>query len=116
MLPVAIGTDGVMAAFSKIYKDEDLAIQTQFHIAESYFELFKSQRKLKQDAKAEAALTSGQRVLRDLQDDYPNPKYAPRVSYLLGQFAQEMEERSYRRIWIHCEKSPRAQSCPGFTV
>jgi TolA-binding protein len=91
MLPVAIGTDGVMAAFSKIYKDEDLAIQTQFHIAESYFELFKSQRKLKQDAKAEAALTSGQRVLRDLQDDYPNPKYAPRVSYLLGQFAQEME-------------------------
>jgi TolA-binding protein len=90
-LPVAIGTDGVMAAFSKIYKDEDLAIQTQFHIAESYFELFKSQRKLKQDAKADAALTSGQRVLRDLQDDYPNPKYAPRVSYLLGQFAQEME-------------------------
>ena len=91
ILPVAVGTDGIMAAFSKIYKDEDLAIQTQFHIAESYFELFKSQRKLKQDAKAEVALTSGQRVLRDLQDDYPNPKYAPRVSYLLGQFAQEME-------------------------
>ena len=91
ILPVAVGTDGIMAAFSKIYKDEDLAIQTQFHIAESYFELFKSQRKLKQDAKAEAALNSGQRDLRDLQDDYPNPKYAPRVSYLLGQFAQEME-------------------------
>ncbi|MDA7896249.1 tetratricopeptide repeat protein [bacterium] len=90
-LPVAVGTNGVMAAFSKIYKDEDLAIQTQFHIAESYFELFKSQRKLKQDEKAAAALTSGRRVLRDLQDDYPNPKYAPRVSYLLGQFAQEME-------------------------
>jgi TolA-binding protein len=90
-LPVAVGTNGVMAAFSKIYKDEDLAIQTQFHIAESYFELFKSQRKLKQDEKAAAALASGRRVLRDLQDDYPNPKYAPRVSYLLGQFAQEME-------------------------
>ncbi|NIP35945.1 MAG: hypothetical protein GWN18_13370, partial [Thermoplasmata archaeon] len=40
-LPVAVGTDGVMSAFSKVYKDEDLAIQTQFHIAESYFELFK---------------------------------------------------------------------------
>ncbi|MEN8783588.1 MAG: tetratricopeptide repeat protein [Akkermansiaceae bacterium] len=90
-LPVAVGTNGVMAAFSKVYKDEDLAIQTQFHIAESYFELFKSQRKLKQDEKAAAALASGRRVLRDLQDDYPNPKYAPRVSYLLGQFAQEME-------------------------
>ncbi len=91
MIPVAVGTDGVMAAFSKVYKDEDLAIQTQFHIAESYFELFKSQRKLQQDEKAAAALASGRRVLRDLRDDYPNPKYAPRVSYLLGQFAQEME-------------------------
>ena len=91
MIPVAVGTDGVMAAFSKIYKDEDLAIQTQFHIAESYFELFKSHRKLKHDEEAAADLAAGRRVLRELQDDYPNPKYAPRVSYLLGQFAQEME-------------------------
>ncbi|MDG2323611.1 MAG: tetratricopeptide repeat protein [Akkermansiaceae bacterium] len=91
MIPVAIGTNGVMAAFSKIYKDEDLAIQTQFHIAESHFELFKSHRKLKHDESAATALAAGRRVLRELRDDYPNPKYAPRVSYLLGQFAQEME-------------------------
>ena len=91
MIPVAVGTDGVMAAFSKVYKDEDLAIQTQFHIAESYFELFKSHRRLKHDEESAADLASGRRVLRELQDDYPNPKYAPRVSYLLGQFAQEME-------------------------
>ena len=91
MIPVAVGTNGIMTAFSKIYKDEDLAIQTQFHIAESYFELFKSHRKLKHDEEAAADLAAGRRVLRELQDDYPNPKYAPRVSYLLGQFAQEME-------------------------
>lgn len=91
MIPIAVGTNGVMNAFSKIYKDEDLAIQTQFHIAESYFELFKSHRKLKQEKESAEALASGRRVLRELQDDYPNPKYAPRVSYLLGQFAQEME-------------------------
>lgn len=91
MIPVAVGTNGVMTAFSKIYKSEDLAIQTRFHIAESYFELFKSQRKLKQDEKAAAALESGRRVLREVRDEYPNPKYAPRVAYLLGQFAQEME-------------------------
>ena len=90
-IPVAVGTNGVMAAFSKVYKDEDLAIQTQFHIAESYFELFKSHRRLKHDEEAAADLASGRRVLRELQDDYPNPKYAPRVSYLLGQFSQEME-------------------------
>ena len=91
MIPVAVGTNGIMTAFSKIYKSEDLAIQTRFHIAESYFELFKSQRKLKQDEKAAAALESGRRVLREVRDEYPNPKYAPRVAYLLGQFAQEME-------------------------
>ncbi|MEJ6573476.1 MAG: tetratricopeptide repeat protein [Akkermansiaceae bacterium] len=91
VIPVAVGTNGLMAAFSKVYKDEDLAIQTQFHIAESYFELFKSHRRLKHDEEAAADLASGRRVLRELQDDYPNPKYAPRVSYLLGQFAQEME-------------------------
>ena len=91
MIPVAVGTNGVMAAFSKVYKNEDLAIQTQFHIAESHFELFKSHRRLKHDKEAAADLASGRRVLRELQDDYPNPKYAPRVSYLLGQFAQEMK-------------------------
>jgi TolA-binding protein len=89
-IPVAVGTDGIMNAFSKVYKNEDLAIQTQFHIAESYFELFKSHRKLKQDEEAQAALSAGRRVLRELRDDYPNPKYSPRISYLLGQFAQEM--------------------------
>jgi TolA-binding protein len=90
-IPVAVGTNGILTAFSKVYQNEDLAIQTQFHIAESYFELFKSQRKLQKEAAAAEALASGRRVLRDLQNDYPNPKYAPRVSYLLGQFAQEME-------------------------
>jgi TolA-binding protein len=89
-IPVAVGTDGEMAAFSKVFKDENLAIQTQFHIAESYFELFKGHRKLKQDEEAAADLQAGRRVLRELHEDYPNPRYAPRVSYLLGQFAQEM--------------------------
>lgn len=89
-IPVAIGTDGEMAAFSKVFKNEDLAIQTQFHIAESRFELFKGHRKLKHDEEAAADLQAGRRVLRELHEDYPNPKYAPRISYLLGQFAQEM--------------------------
>ncbi len=90
-IPIAIGTNGEMAAFSKVYKDDDLAIQTQFHIAESHFELFKGHRKLKQTEEAAVALEAGRRVLRELHEDYPNPKYAPRISYLLGQFAQEMQ-------------------------
>ncbi len=88
---VAVGTDGELTAFSKVFNDEDLAIQTQFHIAESHFELFKGHRNLGNDTEAASSLESGRRVLRELREDYPNPDYAPRVSYLLGQFAQEME-------------------------
>ncbi len=89
-IPVALGTDGEMAAFSKFFKNEELAIHTQFHIAESYFELFKGHRALKNEEEAAANLKAGRRVLRELREDYPDPKYAPRVAYLLGQFAQEM--------------------------
>ena len=89
-IPVALGTDGEMVAFSKFFKNEELAIQTQFHIAESHFELFKGHRALSNEEEAAESLKAGRRVLRELREDYPDPKYAPRVAYLLGQFAQEM--------------------------
>ncbi len=102
-IPVAIGTDGLVSAFSKIFGDEELAIQTQFHIAESYFEMFKSHLKLEREAEAQQELASGRRVLSEVVEDYPDPKYLPRILYLLGQFSQEMKEwdgaiDSYERI------------------
>ena len=100
---IAIGTDGLLAAFSKFFEDVDLAAQTRFHIAESYFELFKSQKKLERLEQAQANLDHGRRVLLELAEDFPDEKYAARVSYLLGQFAQEQEDwpgaiQSYREI------------------
>ena len=90
-IEVALGTDGEMAAFSKSFRNEELAIRTQFHIAESHFELFKGHRALGNEAEAAESLKAGRRVLRELREDYHDPKYAPRVAYLLGQFAQEMK-------------------------
>ena len=100
---VAIGTDGLLAAFSKVFEDVDLAAQTRFHIAESYFELFKSQKKLEREKQAQENLDHGRRVLLELAEDFPDEKYAARVSYLLGQFSQEQEDwqeaiKSYRVI------------------
>ncbi len=89
---VVIGTNGRLQAFSKVFSDEALAVETQFHIAESHFELFKSHKALGREAEARTALESGRRVLREVMEDYPNPKYTPRVSYLLGQFAQELKQ------------------------
>ena len=103
VVPVVVGTDGLVAAFSKVFADENLAVETQFHIAESYFELFKSHKKLGRAEEERADLQAGRRVLRELMEDYPNPRYAPRVAYLLGQFAQELGQwdeaiASYRLI------------------
>jgi TolA-binding protein len=88
---VVVGTDGLIGAFSKNFEDEELAVDTQFTIAESFFELFKSHKKLGREAEMKDDLKQGRRILRVLVEDYPNPKYVPRINYLLGQFAQELE-------------------------
>lgn len=91
-LPVVIGTDGLVAAFSKTFQDENLAVETKFRVAESYFELFKSHKDLGRADEKKLDLESGRRVLREVMEDYPDPKYAPRIAYLLGQFAQELDQ------------------------
>jgi TolA-binding protein len=90
-IPVVIGTDGLVSAFSKTFNDEKLAVETKFHIAESYFELFKSHRELARSTEEQADLAAGRRILREVMEDYPDPKYVPRIAYLLGQFSQELE-------------------------
>ncbi len=100
---IASGTDGIVAAFSKVFANEQLAIQTQFHIAESYFELFKSHRSLGRESEADEDLKAGRKVLSELAEDYPNPDYTPRIDYLLGNFSQEMKQwgaaiESYKAI------------------
>ena len=102
-IPVVVGTDGLIAAFSKTFSDETLAVETRFRIAESYFELFKSHKTLERDDEKKTDLEAGRRILREVMEDYPDPKYAPRVAYLLGQFAQELSQwdeaiRSYDMI------------------
>jgi len=89
-LPVVVGTDGLVAAFSKAFNNEQLAVETKFRIAESYFELFKSHKELGRDAEQTVDLESGRRVLQEVMEDFPDPKYVPRISYLLGQFSQEL--------------------------
>ena len=91
-IPVVIGTDGLVTAFSKTFNDEKLAVETKFHVSESYFELFKSHKKLGRADEQRGDLEAGRRILREVMEDYPNPKYVPRIAYLLGQFAQELQQ------------------------
>ncbi|MBL68557.1 MAG: hypothetical protein CMO74_08955 [Verrucomicrobiales bacterium] len=91
-IPVAIGTDGLVSAFSKIFGNQQLAVQTQFHIAESYFELFKNNLALERKDESQKALRAGRRMLKEIMVDYPDPKYLPRIAYLSGQFSQELKD------------------------
>tara|TARA_Y100001934_G_scaffold82133_2_gene101859 strand:+ start:1126 stop:8880 length:7755 start_codon:yes stop_codon:yes gene_type:complete len=93
-LPVVVGTDGLVTAFSKAFENEELAVETKFRIAESYFELFKSHKDLGRDEEKTIDLEAGRRILQEVMEDYPDPKYVPRISYLLGQFSQELEQWS----------------------
>jgi len=88
--PVAVGSDGLVRSFSKAFADEKLSVETRFTIAECYFELFKSHRRLERLDDARTALRAGRAVLRELVEEQLEPRYAPRVAYLLGQFAQEL--------------------------
>lgn len=76
-LPVVVGTDGLVSAFTKTFNNETLAVETKFRVAESYFELFKSHKTLERVAEKNADLEAGRRVLREVMEDYPDPKYAP---------------------------------------
>ncbi|MFN0196653.1 MAG: tetratricopeptide repeat protein [Planctomycetaceae bacterium] len=91
-VPVVIGTDGLVTAFSKTFNNEQLAVETKFHIAESYFELFKSHQELGRSADFQTDLEAGRRVLKEVMEDYPDPKYVPRIAYLMGQFSQELKQ------------------------
>ena len=100
---VVKGTDGNLLVFEKKYATERVAIESQFRMAEAYFELFKNFRALKQLPQATNSLNEGMQLLKELSNDYPSKQYEARTEYLLGQFAQELKKYDeaisyYRRI------------------
>jgi len=103
MINVVKGTDGNLLVFEKKYATEKVAIESQFRMAEAYFELFKNFRALKQLPAATNALNEGMQLLKELSNDYPSKQYEARTDYLLGQFAQELKKYDeaisyYKRI------------------
>jgi len=89
---VALGADAQLLAFTKQFGNEEMAVETQFKLAECYFELFKSHNSLKATAEAKAALEAGRAVLQTVRDNYRGSNYEARVLYLLGSFHQELKE------------------------
>ena len=87
---VAKGSDASLAVFSKQFKDPEMAVKTQFLMAEALFELAKEHRKLQQKKKADEEIARGKAILEEAIRDYPQTSLAAQGDYLLANLAQEL--------------------------
>jgi TolA-binding protein len=86
------GADGRILPFTKRFKEPELAVQTQFTIAEAYFELAKKQRDLKQEELARREIAQGKKLLEEAIRDYPETEERAHADYLLANLAMESAE------------------------
>ena len=83
------GADGVVIPFTKRFKDADIAVQTQFTVAESYFELAKKHRELKQESLSRREIAQGKKLLEEAIRDYPRTESRAQADYLLANLSIE---------------------------
>jgi TolA-binding protein len=83
------GSDGLVTPFTKRFKDPAIAVQTQFMIAEAYFELAKRHRQLKQDDVARKEIAQGRKLLEEAIRDYPDTAARAQAEYLLADLSME---------------------------
>jgi TolA-binding protein len=83
------GADGQVMPFTKRFKDPDIAVQTQFTIAEAYFELAKKHRELAQESLARREIAQGKKLLDEAIRDYPNTEAQAQADYLLAELSLE---------------------------
>ncbi len=88
-LEVHKGADGDLIAFTKRFKDKDIAVQTQFTIAEAYFELAKKHRALGKKDLARREIKQGKRLLEEAIRDFPDTETKAQADYLLANLALE---------------------------
>ncbi|MGB2820256.1 MAG: tetratricopeptide repeat protein, partial [Phycisphaerae bacterium] len=90
-VPVTVfkGSDGKVVPFTKRFKDPAIAVETQFMIAEAYFELAKRHRELKQDSLARREIAQGRKLLEEAIRDYPHTSARAQAEYLLADLSLE---------------------------
>ncbi len=86
------GADGLVMPFTKRFKEPGVAVQTQFTIAEAYFELAKKHRELKQEELARREIAQGKKLLEEAIRDYPETEERAHADYLLANLAMEYAE------------------------
>ncbi|MFP4105113.1 MAG: tetratricopeptide repeat protein [Phycisphaerae bacterium] len=88
------GSDGKVLPFTKRFKDPEIAVQTQFTVAEAYFELAKKHRELKRNDLAKEEIAIGKDTLENAIRDYPNTEARAQADYLLANLALEYADEN----------------------
>lgn len=86
---ISKGADGTIEPFSKVYEDEEIAMRTQFSLAEAYLEMAKRLRKLGQPEKADRNYSSAKMLLAKAMDEFTDPDTRAHAEYLLGNLTME---------------------------
>jgi len=86
------GSDGTIAPFSKQYEDSEMAMHTQFAMAESYLELARRHRKTGESEQADREFTRARQLLANAVTQFNDPETRSHAEYLLGGLTQEDAE------------------------
>jgi len=83
------GATGEVLPFTKRFQDSEIAVETQFTVAEAYFEMAKKHRELGQEDLAHKEIAQGKKLLEEAIRDYPNTAARAQADYLLADLAYE---------------------------
>jgi outer membrane protein assembly factor BamD (BamD/ComL family) len=89
IITISKGSDGTIKPFSKQYDDEEIAMRTQFSLAESYLELAKSHRLLGKADMAALEYNNAKQLLAAAMDQFKDPDTRSHAEYLLGTLSLE---------------------------
>jgi TolA-binding protein len=88
------GGDGNVVPFTKQFKEPEIAVQTQFTVAEAWFELAKRHRELGQESLARREIAQGKKLLEEAIRDYPNTELRAQADYLLANLSFEFSKEA----------------------
>jgi TolA-binding protein len=89
---VGKGSDGTIAPFSKQYEDSEMAMHTQFAMAESYLELARRHRKTGATEQADREFNRAKQLLANAVNQFTDLETRSHAEYLLGGLTQEDAE------------------------
>jgi outer membrane protein assembly factor BamD (BamD/ComL family) len=92
MVTISKGADGLVQPFSKKYDDPEIAMRTQFSLAEAYLEVAKRRRKLGENEAADLDYITAKQLLASAMDQFNDPSTRAHAEYLLGSLTMEEAE------------------------